>query len=116
MAHADYDCCLICDRKMSFSYDARTKEEVCVDCLKAMRERGEILLSPEEVIELLKNKDDESMLKWLNEVGYVACHYFTCSSADRYIIEERGFDTDKRFGEWYKKEAPSSFVKTTEDK
>ena len=104
MAHADYDCCLICDCKMSFSYDSRTKEDVCRGCLHVMRKRGEILLSQEEVIEFLKTRDDESALKWLNEVGYSACFY-RCD-ADNYIIDERGFDVNKGTGEWVKKEAP----------
>lgn len=104
MAHGDYDCCLICDCKMSFSYDARTKEEVCTACLKFMRDRGEILLSQEEVIEFLKARDDESALKWLNEVGYSPC-YYRCDS-DSYILFERGFDVNKETGEWIKQEAP----------
>ena len=102
MAHADYDCCLICDCKMSFSYDARTKEEACVNCLHTMRHMGEILLTQEEVIAFLKARDDEAALKWLNEVGYSACHY-RCD-ADNYIIDERGFDTQERHGKWQKKE------------
>lgn len=104
MAHGDYDCCLICDCKMSYSHDAKTKEEVCMGCLKVMRERGEILLSQKEVIEFLEAKDDESALEWLNEVGYSPCFY-GCDSDD-YIMTKRGFDTKEYTGKWIKKEAP----------
>jgi hypothetical protein len=37
--HGDYDCCAICDDKMSYRGDgATTKAELCPDCLGNLRE------------------------------------------------------------------------------
>lgn len=32
MAHADYNCCAVCDSKLAYSSDSATKEEVCAAC------------------------------------------------------------------------------------
>jgi len=35
MAHADYACCAVCDRKLYYSHNAPTKEEICQECTAA---------------------------------------------------------------------------------
>ena len=51
MAHGDYDCCAVCDCKLSYnSTNPYTKEEICVDCLKALRDNGVNVLDPTEKV------------------------------------------------------------------
>lgn len=77
MAHGDYHCCMICDCKMDYaSGDARTKEDVCTGCLRAMRDEiGTVLLTPEEFTSHLAGMEPDEALKLLAKLEFSACFY-----------------------------------------
>lgn len=110
MAHGDYDCCLICDCKMNYSHDARTKESVCTSCLHRMRHMGTIILTQDELIDFIKQKSDEESIKWLNEVGYRVCFYG--NTADDYIITRFSQDNEHQ---WTLKQLPAPEAKEDGD-
>jgi hypothetical protein len=67
MAHGDYDCCAICDKKMSYSGDPSTKDDLCSSCAVDFESK-----TPADFIEnLLKGSIKKSELK---EV-YSPCFY-----------------------------------------
>ena len=44
MAHADYHCCAVCDKKISFGgFGATTKEQICSECVANLAEKGVIV-------------------------------------------------------------------------
>lgn len=84
MAHADYNCCMICDTKMEYAGESsETKEKPCIDCLANMRDQGVILLTQEEFIAHLESIDDP--IAFLGNIGYEKCFY--PNALDDYISQ-----------------------------
>jgi|SRR3990172_4296407 len=75
MAHADYDCCAVCDSKQSFSYDATSKEVVCSYCAVALAQHGVIARNGKELKAWIETADVEVMRHILSEVGFRFCYY-----------------------------------------
>lgn len=76
MAHADYNCCLICDRKMDYSSDAETKAHPCPECVATMRDSGgPILLTQPEVIQYVRDTPAEEASAYMRKIGYRRCFY-----------------------------------------
>lgn len=76
MAHADYDCCMICDCKMNYNaYDSETKARPCEDCLRAMRDIGVVLLDADELTAHLTKIGHEAAHEFLTKLGYSECFY-----------------------------------------
>ncbi len=52
MAHGDYHCCAVCDRKLDYAGDdARTKEDVCTDCIRSvLAETGVLVTTGDELL------------------------------------------------------------------
>lgn len=77
MAHADYDCCACCDRKLCFRHDGgETKETLCGRCaarlsLAAGREIGDV----EQFVAWVRAGEPEAVLAALHAAGYRPCHY-----------------------------------------
>lgn len=75
MAHADYNCCAICDCKMEYSNDASTKKTICTDCLKSLRSSEINALDTNEFIEWAKSVNKTELIKKLKAIGYEKCFY-----------------------------------------
>lgn len=75
MAHADYNCCAICDCKQDYSENSRTKEEICTDCLMSLRSANINVLSVDEFIEWVEKTDLIELSAKLIEIGYSKCFY-----------------------------------------
>lgn len=108
MAHADYDCCVICDSKMDYNAsDPRTKEDVCDCCIEDMMQHGPVMDSPTEIIGHLKTLTDDAALIWLHAVGFSPCYYE--NAMDQYLIERGLVVTDGPSGsKWDKALKPLS--------
>lgn len=101
MAHADYNCCAICDSKLAYAgYSANCKEEICPYCVARMAETGKICVVPEEVVQILKNMNDDEALNWLHTIGFSPCYYN--NEIDQYIIERGLMETGSEGGKWGK--------------
>jgi hypothetical protein len=74
MAHADYSCCALCDCKLAFGVE-RTKEDLCITCLKSLRKFGVPALDPKEFIEWAKSSPIEIVRRALSECAYHPCPY-----------------------------------------
>jgi hypothetical protein len=104
MAHGDYNCCLICDRKMEYNpYEASTKESPCIDCIEKMRNSGMVVLSVEEMKKAVDEKGDDA-IKWLHEIGYEHCYYD--NHIDSYLEEKGLILSGQEDGKWGKKLKP----------
>ena len=103
MAHADYDCCAICDCKMNYNGGgAETKAALCVDCIERTAELGKLCTRPEQVVEHLASLDDAAALKWLHDIGFDPCYY--PNNIDRVLIERGLIETGiKDGGKWGKR-------------
>lgn len=73
MAHADYDCCAICDSKMEYSgMDSKTKEKICTECLKKLRSNGLMILDTVELIAWMKTSVNNPK-ELLDAIGFKKC-------------------------------------------
>lgn len=76
MAHADYDCCAICDSKQSYNGGgAQTKEEICGPCVANLARLGHIFGTVAEFLEWVKTVDPKHLVVVLATVGYAKCFY-----------------------------------------
>ncbi len=74
MAHGDYSCCAICDCKLCYGEDA-TKEELCTDCLKNIRDKGYSFLDVYELLAGLRAMPIATAKELLTSLGYRECYY-----------------------------------------
>lgn len=75
MAHADYDCCAICDSKITFNVDAEAKTDICDYCRESLHEIG---VSPQTVKNLkdwIRKTDHDDLLETLTSIGFWLCSY-----------------------------------------
>jgi len=76
MAHGDYDCCAICDSKLSYNpYDSITKMEICSSCSMELRDLGLIILDVEDLIKWLKKADKKDIENFIEKTSYNKCYY-----------------------------------------
>lgn len=79
MAHADYHCCALCDKKLEYAsngfYNAKTKEDLCTDCQKALHEHGVMVYDGSELADWLEREDAETVAEVFSGVRYRMCHY-----------------------------------------
>lgn len=76
MAHADYDCCAVCDCKMNYNeWEAETKGRICGECVADMARLGVICGTAEELIEWINAAEPSEVKRILGAVGYDPCHY-----------------------------------------
>jgi hypothetical protein len=76
MAHADYDCCAICDAKQDYNAgNARTKEDLCASCLKILREHGVNALDVAGLSMWIECTEKATVQDVLRAAQYAACHY-----------------------------------------
>lgn len=75
MAHADYNCCAICDSKLEYSEEATTKERICEGCLKDLRNIGLNILGVDELIEWINSVDLDIVNNALSKLCFRFCYY-----------------------------------------
>lgn len=76
MAHGDYNCCAICDRKMEYSNSASTKEDLCASCaVNVSMMFGQKITTPEAFIAKAKELPLDVLIGALVELGYSRCSY-----------------------------------------
>jgi hypothetical protein len=80
MAHADYECCAVCDSKVYYSTDAETKGVLCSECVANMARHGVIVGSVNELIEWMNSEAPGTVFSILQSVGFQKCYY--CNAVD----------------------------------
>lgn len=87
MAHADYDCCAICDDKISYSGFATpaTKEDICTKCRRLLQNRNINVVDKEQLLEWIKNTPDAKKIP--TDIGYQKCYYK--NDVDEALREEK---------------------------
>lgn len=76
MAHGDYNCCAICDRKLDYNaWNARTKEEICTDCLVKLRDIGLSIITVQELIHWIETEEVEKLRDALKRLQFKPCLY-----------------------------------------
>ena len=96
MAHADYECCAVCDTKINYNSDARAKEHICTDCLKTLHANGVMVYDGAELLEWMQNDDNVPGRKAqiLKSAGFYECFYTNdVDDAYREMVKEA---TDER--------------------
>jgi hypothetical protein len=77
MAHADYDCCAVCDDKLSYNEDAMTKGEICSSCLKSLNQTHNLnVWGVEDFIAWIDKTPAKEVEKILKAVGFSYCCYW----------------------------------------
>lgn len=100
MAHADYDCCAVCDRKLAYnSPGAETKAEICPECEKALALVSLVFDSVDALIQWIKDTDKQAVWLALYAIGFRRCHY--PNEVDN-AVAEKGI-THFVEGEWYQR-------------
>ena len=81
MAHADYECCCVCDRKMAHNEMAAAKTKMCRWCVARLRKilakeeiDGEIK-DPEGFLELISSLPKDRLETLLKKIKFRACRY-----------------------------------------
>lgn len=88
MAHSDYNCCAVCDRKMGYQgIGARSKTEICSSCVADLAEQGVIVHHTGELIEWIEETETEEVESVLDKVGFSFCYY--SNSVDE-ALESKG--------------------------
>ena len=76
MAHADYDCCAICDEKLHYNHDADAKGEICSACaVEFYRETGEKVVEPMQLREWIINTETDTVSTVLLKLSFRQCYY-----------------------------------------
>lgn len=75
MAHADYECCAVCDSKMSFGSDFDAKTGLCVRCGVELTKHGVIVKSASELLDWMKSAPPAKILSALSLCGFQKCCY-----------------------------------------
>jgi len=74
MAHADYSCCAVCDRKMSYGEEG-TKDHICTDCVVTLARRGVFLRNGAELLAWMRANAPLVVVAHLTECGFHRCYY-----------------------------------------
>lgn len=75
MAHADYECCAICDCKIRYAAIEDAKTDICMKCMKVFRNKGLNIIGTEELINWLKTENKEKIREILKEANFEKCCY-----------------------------------------
>ena len=76
MAHGDYNCCAICDSKMDYNaYEAKTKEDMCEECLDKCKELNLNIKDVDDFKEYIKNASYTELKENLIKLNYEFCWY-----------------------------------------
>jgi hypothetical protein len=75
MAHGDYECCAVCDAKMYYDTEARSKETICSGCVASLAKRGVIVGNVRELIDWMKREQPARVVSVLKAVGLQECYY-----------------------------------------
>jgi hypothetical protein len=75
MAHGDYDCCAVCDSKLSYSNDATTKETLCSGCAVNLAQKGVFVHGVTELKTWMIEEHPRVVVSALDSVGFSPCLY-----------------------------------------
>jgi hypothetical protein len=75
MAHADYNCCAVCDCKMAYSCDATIKKDMCGPCVANLARLDIICGTVEELTKWVNETAAEKVAVALLAVGFSKCFY-----------------------------------------
>ena len=77
MAHADYDCCAVCDSKMSYSGgdSAGTKEDLCFDCARRLKDLGVDINDANDLLGWIEDTPISEIAPVLVDAGFRRCYY-----------------------------------------
>ncbi len=92
MAHADYDCCAVCDSKQGYNSAADSKAAICGPCVAEMAKRGVILGTSEEFVKWIEEHPAEEVKTLLDAVGFCPCFY---PNAVDFAVKGKGLKYDR---------------------
>jgi hypothetical protein len=75
MAHADYNCCAVCDSKLEYSNDARTKEEICSWCAVNLAQDGVFVHDVDELKKWMREENPLTIVTILIKNHFSTCYY-----------------------------------------
>ena len=75
MAHADYDCCAVCDSKIDYNTNADSKAIICEDCIKQLKLNNIICDSVKDFNQWLLEVEIGKGKKILKDIGFSICCY-----------------------------------------
>lgn len=76
MAHGDYACCFICDRKCYYDPHADAKDDLCTDCCSNVALHFQKPVTyPAKFLEETEGYDKDQLKALLDKLGYKACFY-----------------------------------------
>jgi hypothetical protein len=77
MAHANYECCAVCDKKVYYAFgDVYAKDVICTNCVVELALRGVFIRNVHELHEWMEKESPEKVLEILEQVGFKKCHYW----------------------------------------
>ena len=93
MAHSDYDCCAVCDSKMTYRHAAAgTKDSICSTCTNNLFQwTGVYIGSVDDLLTYFADLSDDKLLETLHSLDFCSCMFE--NKVDRYL-KDRGMFID----------------------
>lgn len=92
MAHADYECCAICDDKMSpGDWETEPKTVLCTSCAVRLAKKGHYITCVDELLEWMRKTPNA--VEILDSIGFKQCYYKN-DVDDLYLQLKRGKQND----------------------
>lgn len=95
MAHADYECCACCDKKLDYSTGAEPKDRLCAECaVDLSRATDQRITTPEALGDWVRQAVDHGLQRTAAEI-LAATNYRPCpygNTLDRLIAEHLPMD------------------------
>jgi len=76
MAHAKYECCMICDRKLWYNSFAKSKKFICKNCAKEFKKLTNIEIKTEkDLVNWIKTTPKNTVEYVLLKLNFKFCFY-----------------------------------------
>jgi hypothetical protein len=82
MAHADYECCAVCDAKCAYAPWGPAKTVLCAFCVLGLADEGVRVTTAEELLAWMRSERRETVASVLKRVGFVRCRYDNAVDAE----------------------------------
>jgi hypothetical protein len=75
MAHADYECCAVCDAKVFYRPGVMAKEIVCGTCAACLAEEGVEATNTDDLLAWMQSAAPATVVAVLRRNGFRPCRY-----------------------------------------
>jgi hypothetical protein len=75
MAHADYECCAVCDSKCAYAPWGEAKTALCAACVLGLADDGVRVTTPDDLLAWMESAAPDTVVAVLRRTGFRPCRY-----------------------------------------